>query len=378
MTDIREDLKAHLDGELDPARRAEVERALAESAELREESAFLASLSGQIRRQARAPQTADTPAGLLQARRPFWRRQAMWVPAAGLMAVAALAVFIVPRLSGRMNPESMAPASGAAAMTATAFAEPRAGEAPAQDLAKAEAGADERARMLPDPEVRVLIEPNRQIIRTGSIALEVEKLVPMVSVIEGLAAGAGGYVESSSQNAGGDAKTANLTIRVRSSSFGGVMDQLRQLGRVVSESSSGEDVTLQISDLQARVRALRAEEESLLQILRSARRTSEILEVRDRLSRIRMEIESMDSQRAALAGLAAMSTITVGLEEKDQIDPASPGDAASGAWTAALNALSAAWQGLVVVLIWALVFAPIWLPIGLAAWWLSRRRAKRG
>jgi hypothetical protein len=387
MTDIREDLKAYLDGELPPERAIEMEQALAESAELRKEAALFTAISAQIRRQARAAAAVEAPAGVLRAPGPLWRRPAVWVPAMGLAAVAALAVFVAPRLAGRLGSDALAPASEAAAQAGSAIM----GEAVTEDPPVLDRLRDKSADVFPaetqsrtepapnasDSRAQVLIEPDRRIIRTGSITLEVEKLLPMVSVIEGLAAGAGGYVESSSQSAGEDVKTANLTIRVRSNSFTGVMDQLRQLGRVTSESSSGQDVTLQISDLQARVRALRAEEESLLQILRTTRRTSEVLEVRDRLSRVRMEIESMDSQRAALSGLAAMSTISISLQEKEQIDSAAPGDAVNGAWTAALNALNAAFQGLVVVLIWLLVFAPIWLPLALIGWRLSRRREKR-
>jgi hypothetical protein len=376
--EIRDELKAFLDGELAPEAAAQVQAALDASPELREELEFMRALGAQIGRQARAVPSVEAPAGLLKPRRAWWSRPQVWAPAAcaGLVLVAGLAV-TRPWISRSMTE------SAPAAMQELSRMAP-ASEAPAEGLMpdmKAEAppaggiGSDQQIdRSAP----MVLNDPNRRIIRTGSIGLEVEDLSASVSMIEGAAASYGGFVESSNSDLGSRSRSASLSLRVRSEHFSAAMGQIRQLGKVVTESSSGQDVTLQVSDLDARVSTLKAEEASLRELLRTARSTNDLLQVRDRLSQVRQEIESMASQRAALANMASLSTIQVTLVEKEQINQDEPNGAAEGAWTAALNSLKSLWEALLVFGIWVAVFSPVWLPIAaVVGFVLWRRRRPR-
>jgi hypothetical protein len=376
--EIRDELKAFLDGELAPEAAAQVQSALDASPELREELEFMSGLGAQIGRQARAVPSVEAPAGLLKPRRAWWSRPQVWAPAAcaGLVLVAGLVVtrpwvargvteaapMAMPEMSG-MAPASEAPAEG---MTRDMKAE----APPAGGMA----AGDEMVGSAP----MVLNDPNRRIIRTGSIGLEVEDLSASMSMIEGAAASYGGFVESSNADLGSRSRSASLSLRVRSEHFGAAMGQIRQLGKVVTESSSGQDVTLQVSDLDARVSTLKAEEASLRELLRAAKSTNDLLQVRDRLSQVRQEIESMASQRAALANMASLSTIQVTLIEKEQVSQGEPDGAAEAAWTAALNALMGLWQGLLVFGIWLVVFAPVWLPVAaVVGFVLWRRRRPR-
>jgi hypothetical protein len=376
--EIRDELKAFLDGELAPEAAAKVQTALDASPELREELEFMRGLGAQIGRQARAVPSVEAPAGLLKPRRAWWSRPQVWAPAAcaGLVLVAGLVVtrpwvargvtesapMAMPEMSG-IAPSSEAPAEG---MTRDMKAE----APPTGGMA----AGDEMVGAAP----MVLNDPNRRIIRTGSIGLEVEDLSASMSMIEGAAASYGGFVESSNADLGSRSRSASLSLRVRSEHFGAAMGQIRQLGKVVTESSSGQDVTLQVSDLDARVSTLKAEEASLRELLRSAKSTNDLLQVRDRLSQVRQEIESMASQRAALANMASLSTIQVTLIEKEQVSQGEPDGAAEAAWTAALNALMGLWQGLLVFGIWLVVFAPVWLPVAaVVGFVLWRRRRPR-
>ncbi len=384
--EIRDELKAFLDGELAPEASAQVQAALDASPELREELEFMRGLGAQIARQARAPQGAEAPFGLLKPRRSWWLRPQVWAPAAcaGLVLVASLAI-TRPWVGRGLT--SSAPASRPA-LAEMAGAEAPASALPAEEMAEQSRGmnaaeAPPAKGMAPDDEMTrsaplVFNDPNRRIIRTGSIGLEVEDLAASMSMIEGAASSYGGFVENSNADLGSRSRTASLSLRVRSEHFGAAMGQIRQLGRVVTESSSGQDVTLEVSDLDARVSTLTAEEASLREILRTARSTNDVLQVRDRLSQVRQEIESMASQRAALANMASLSTIQVTLVEKEQLGQERPDGAAEAAWTAALNALMALWQGLLVFGIWLVVFSPVWLPvaavIGFVLW--RRRRAR--
>jgi predicted nuclease with TOPRIM domain len=141
------------------------------------------------------------------------------------------------------------------------------------------------------------------------------------------------------------------------------------------ENSNAQDVTAEYADLDGRLKELRAEEESYVQMLRAARRVGELMEIKDRLSSVRQQIASMESQRKALANESALSTIRATFEQKVRVeDEEKPKDGGfDETWAKALNGLSAVGEFLGNAAIYLFVFAPIWLPPVLLFWWLGRK-----
>jgi hypothetical protein len=117
----------------------------------------------------------------------------------------------------------------------------------------------------------------------------------------------------------------SATFRVPATNFDSVMSGLREQGNVLSEDVSSYEVTMQLVDLEARLKNLRASETAFLALLDRASSVSDAVAVQAELSRVQGDIEAFEAQRAALADQVAMSSINVTLQL-----PASPVDAASG------------------------------------------------
>ena len=184
-----------------------------------------------------------------------------------------------------------------------------------------------------------------------------------------------GRVESSSKNNDeGTLATANLTLRVPVDTFQGAVNRLRNLGRVTSDNLTGQDVTTQVVDVEARLKVLRAEEDQYVELLKATNKIGEVLSVRERLSQVRQEIESLDATRKSLRDQSAESTIHLALAERPKPDrPQQNENWAEDAWSAAVNGLSAAGRAIGKALVFLFVFSPIWLPIVMLAWWIARR-----
>jgi hypothetical protein len=90
---------------------------------------------------------------------------------------------------------------------------------------------------------------------------------------------------------------------------------LRAEGTVLSEQISTYEVTMQLVDLEARLRNLRASETALLDLMTQATTVSDVLAVQTQLTSVRSDIESYDAQRAALADQVAMTTISVTISQ---------------------------------------------------------------
>jgi hypothetical protein len=411
MSTIREDLKAYVDGELSEARMEEIRMVLERDAELRAEAEFFRMLGGEIKGMAREFQPKGAEKVLTQVRRRPLLRPARWVwqSAAAIVLVSFVGALLFPlfaqsKEAARMTWGGQADADMAAASVQSSKAEvsdprgftdtSRSTEAVAgvpkefqggkrlesqggggnQLNNKARVGDRRESPQSSSPPPLRSVHP-QMLIRRADLMMEVVSARESLEAATRLAASSGGFVESSSMTGSvGVLPEAYVTMRVPVKAFDTTLQRLRDLGVVLSDTSNSEDVTAQHADLTARLKVMRAEEESYVSMLRAARRVGELLEIKERLSSIRQEIESLQAQAAVLKDQAAMSTITATFKQK-----ATPGqpepkeDWLEGTWATAVNGLLAVGRFIGQFLIYILVFSPVWLPIVLLIRWLNRR-----
>jgi len=104
---------------------------------------------------------------------------------------------------------------------------------------------------------------------------------------------------------------------VPAAQYESVLSQIKALGNVKSESSSGSDVTMQYIDLSARLKNLQAEEKQLSEFMAMTKNVTEALTVEKELFRVRGEIESTTQQLNYLGSQVDFSTITVTVAEPE-------------------------------------------------------------
>lgn len=161
-----------------------------------------------------------------------------------------------------------------------------------------------------------LLAADRLIIRTGSMTLVVENVAAAIDQITAIADAYNGYVVVSNSWQNRDRMMGNIAIRVEVAYFELAMSDLANLAvEVRSESTSGEDVTEEYVDLDAKLRNLEASEAQLLELMKQAGDVSEILEVQRELVKTRDEIERTQGRMQYLEQSAAMSYIAVDLEQ---------------------------------------------------------------
>lgn len=211
-------------------------------------------------------------------------------------------------------------------------------------------------------------QAERMIVRNGFLSLVVESVASAAAEVERITGDLGGFVVSSSLQGEGKATSARLTVRVPVDRFGEAMAQLRKLAvRVAGDSTSGQDVTQEYSDLQAQVRNLEAAEAQLQRIMDRAEKVEDVLQVHRELVSIRGQIETAKGRALYLERTAATSAINVDLLPSSSPEPlVRPGWSAAGTGKDALRGFTAWGQGLVSALIWIGIFSPFW-GVGLLA-----------
>lgn len=219
------------------------------------------------------------------------------------------------------------------------------------------------------------VPKERKVIMTAELSLTVKSVTAAQEKITDISRLEGGFVSGANTMSNDDGtKSGSVTIRTPEARFNDTMKKMKALGKVDSETITGEDVTEEFVDLDARLRNLKREEESFLDVLKMAHKVGEILQVEAELGRVRGEIEQVTGRIKYLKDRTALATITVQLSEKAAV--ASPGqwtlsDTAKNAWNALLKTVRA----LLGMAIWLAVFSPIVLLAGLA-WYLLKRIRK--
>jgi hypothetical protein len=220
---------------------------------------------------------------------------------------------------------------------------------------------------------------DRMIVRTGDMSLIVKDVINARDEIAQLALRFDGYVVSSQISGEEDEMRGWISIRVVDEKFEQALAELRALAvRVKSESTNSQDVTEQYTDLQARLRNAEATEQQYLALLEKATDVEDILKIYDSLSRVRQEIEQIKGQMQYLERTASMSLINVYLKPEATAKPlVSAGWSALEALKSAVRGIVVFGQGLAILVIWLLIFIPVWGTVLGIIYWRRRRRKKR-
>jgi Domain of unknown function (DUF4349) len=200
------------------------------------------------------------------------------------------------------------------------------------------------------------------VVQTASIALSVprDEFEPTIQSARSIATGLGGFVVSSSASQGDERRLVrgSLVVRVPERSYAQAMERLAGLGRVEGREESGQDVSQELVDLQARARHLQAVERRLLAFLDRAETVAAALAVQSELDDVQLQLEQARGRLRYLEDQVAYATISLDVRERQVAAAEDDG----GPWSI-VAAWRAAAHGFVTVVGWILVAAATIAPV---------------
>jgi len=225
---------------------------------------------------------------------------------------------------------------------------------------------------------------DRKIIRNGELTLETESPTEGLRKITAAAESLGGFVVTSEfkQNpvSAGAKPSQSVTVvaRVPASQFAAALEQIRNAGeRVVQEKVSGQDVSEEYLDVEARLRNKKALEGQFLEIMKQARKVEDALDVQTQLADVRTEIERLEGRRRFLENQAALSTITTTLQMPQPIIAATTAGFGTTIKQAFGDAVDTAASIVLFVIQAVIVLVPIAFFFGLPVWLIWRVLRRR-
>jgi hypothetical protein len=179
----------------------------------------------------------------------------------------------------------------------------------------------------------------QQFIRTGSVSMTSNNTIETVAGITALVEQFNGSISQEEIRTIEDNDYANMTVRVPDSDLEEFVVEVRTLGETTAFSISEIDVTLTITDLDARINSLNVTINKLLELQEQAATVTDLVAVEAELATRTAERDSLGAQRAVVQDQVAESTVYIDISPdlvKSTSSPDFIGGIESG-WQALIN-----------------------------------------
>ncbi|MBH0122849.1 DUF4349 domain-containing protein [Rhodococcus sp. CX] len=196
---------------------------------------------------------------------------------------------------------------------------------------------------------------DRKEIVTGHLMITADDPIAVGRQVVTIVEDSGGRVDSVTEQPG---ISSVLTVRVPADRLEGTIDELRGLGEVTSLTTTRDDVTLQYTDLEARISALQASVDRLRALMESAANTADLIEAENALADRQAELDSLTAQQRYLSDQIDLSTLTVDIsaEPRRPDDRDSFWDGVLAGWDNLRSAIGDSIVALGVALPWIVFF----------------------
>jgi len=160
-------------------------------------------------------------------------------------------------------------------------------------------------------------EPSREMLDIeGNVSLEVPKVKTALRALREMTKRAGGVVTEERVDTMSGSGNAQMTLRVPSGKARSLLDELDEVGSVLSQSVEAKDVGKEYFDAQLRLSSLEVTLRRYEEVLTHATKVEEILRIEQELGRLRSEIEQVKGNLRFLSDRAARATLHIALHEK--------------------------------------------------------------
>lgn len=227
-----------------------------------------------------------------------------------------------------------------------------------------ESGTSENAEAKLNPDS---LSADRKLIRTVDLSFETTDFDQFTKDIEAKVTSLGGYVESSDLS-GTDAtarrRNAYYTLRIPKPQVDAFLSFAEGEANLTRKYESTQDISLQYYDTESRKKALQSEYDRLMELMAQAESVDAVIAIEQRLSDIRYQLDSYESDLRRYDNQVDYSTVTVNVSETTVLT-ASEG---SGFWSRVQANLEQNLEDLcdaaIGLLIWFLSSLPILLALG--------------
>lgn len=171
----------------------------------------------------------------------------------------------------------------------------------------------------------------RKLIRNVSMNLETREFDALTKSISDAVTFFGGYIEQADVSGNSlywsgerSSRYSNITARIPENKLDAFLTEVSSQGNVTYKNESVQDVTLQYTDITSRKKTLQMEQERLWELLEKAESVDAVIALEARLSEVRYQLESIESQLRTLDNQIIYSTVYLSIQEVQVLTSTDP------------------------------------------------------
>ena len=173
-------------------------------------------------------------------------------------------------------------------------------------------------------EVTTPTTTNRKLIRNVSLEVETQDFQTLISTVTSRVKALGGYIEDSnvyngSNYSGEVQRYATMTLRIPSAQADTFLTEVADQSNITQQNENVNDVTLDYVDLDSHKRVLQAELDNMMELLEASNDIDDMITIENRISNLRYQIESMESQLRTYDNKVDYTTVKLHVTEVQEL-----------------------------------------------------------
>lgn len=220
---------------------------------------------------------------------------------------------------------------------------------------------------------------NSKIVKTANVELQTKTFDKAVNSISKSVEDKGGYIQNSKSYGSNDednTREADYTIRIPKDYFETFLSNVGNLGKVISCSTTGDNISSQYYDTQAHIKALQVQEQRLLELIKQSGSLKDMLEIENQLSSVRYQIESLTSTMKNWDNEVDYATVNITIHEVKEltVKPVSYGGKIKQTFSASLKSLGEVLKVLLLIIIAIVPYLVIIIPASIIIYIVYKKR----
>ncbi len=171
----------------------------------------------------------------------------------------------------------------------------------------------------------ILSNSNRKLIKTVNMSAETREFDKFIANVTDKINTLGGYAQSMDVSGNSydshSERNAYIVARIPATKLDFFVTDVAETSNITSKSESAEDVTLQYADVEAHKESLKIEQQRLNELLEQADTLENIIELENRLTEVRYEIESYESRLRTMNNQVVYATVNLNVREVKEYTP---------------------------------------------------------
>ena len=161
----------------------------------------------------------------------------------------------------------------------------------------------------------------RKLIRNAELRVETKTYDTFTAALETQIASHGGYVQNGENNGSAERgnRWASYTLRIPENRYTSFLSAVSDLGTVTYRSENVQDVTMAYTDVEARIRSLETEHDTLLAILEKCENLDDVITVQSRITDVQYELDRYKSQMRRYDDLISYCTVHLYVDEVERV-----------------------------------------------------------